>query len=98
MNLLLLKQLSFSIQKNVKGVGVAAVMAVALLGGGNASAQALSGTYTICASGCSYSTIGAAVTDLKSKGISAAVTFNIGAGNWNEGISFTSGVTGSSAA
>ncbi|MDQ3073132.1 MAG: right-handed parallel beta-helix repeat-containing protein, partial [Bacteroidota bacterium] len=53
-----------------------------------ASAQALSGTYTICASGCSYSTIGAARTALQNNGVSGPVVFNVASGNYNESVTF----------
>jgi PKD repeat protein len=59
--------------------------AVLLLSGGVAKAQ-LSGTYTICSSGCDYSTIQAAANDLKSKGISASVTMQIKTGSYKEAV------------
>jgi hypothetical protein len=57
----------------------------------------LSGTYTICPSGCNYSTIGAAITDLNNKGISASVTFNVSAATYSESPSFSQAITGASA-
>lgn len=46
--------------------------------------KGLSGTYTICSSGCDYSTFRAAFHDLESKGVSGPVTFNISAGVYPE--------------
>ena len=43
-------------------------------------AQPMSGTYTVCASGCDYSTVGDAATALNTNGVSGAVTINIAAG------------------
>src|SRR5690349_4960605 len=65
-----------------------------LLFTGVAKAQ-LSGTYTICASGCDYSTIQAAATDLSKKGISGSVTMQIKPGTYNEAVvvNAISGVT-----
>jgi hypothetical protein len=57
----------------------------------------LSGTYTVCSSGCNYSSIGAAITDLKNKGISAAVTFNVSAGTYAENPTVNQAITGASA-
>jgi PKD repeat protein len=56
----------------------------------------LSGTYTVCASGCNYSTIGAAISDLKSLGISSSVIFNVSAGTYSENPSITKNITGAS--
>src|ERR1051325_4220988 len=50
---------------------------------GSAQAQ-LSGTYTICSSGCDYSKISDAASDLNSKGVSGPVTFNISAGTYSD--------------
>ena len=47
-----------------------------------ASAQALSGTKTICASGCDYSSVAAAATALNSNGVNGPVIFNIAAGTY----------------
>jgi len=56
----------------------------------------LSGSYSVCSgTGCNYSSIGAAVSDLVSKGISGAVTFNVGAGTYIEYITIPA-ITGSS--
>jgi PKD repeat protein len=57
----------------------------------------LSGSYTVCASGCNYSSISAAITDLKSKGISTAVTFNVAYGTYSENPSINGNITGASA-
>src|SRR6185437_14374496 len=46
----------------------------------------LSGTYTICASGCDYSTFSDAVNDLNNNGVSGPVTFNADTGSYNESI------------
>jgi hypothetical protein len=44
-------------------------------------AQALTGTKTVCASGCDYATLTLAVTDLNTNGVgSGGVTFNVSAG------------------
>jgi PKD repeat protein len=51
-----------------------------------ASAQ-LSGTYTVCALGCNYSTIQKAADDLKSQGISGSVIISIKAGTYLEQVS-----------
>lgn len=59
-----------------------AVMLLLGLSPGWVKAAALSGTYTICKSGCSYSSITAAVADLNANGVSSAVTFNISAGTY----------------
>jgi hypothetical protein len=40
-------------------------------------AGALSGTYTVCSSGCNYSSLKAAVADLTANGVSGAVTFTL---------------------
>jgi PKD repeat protein len=44
----------------------------------------LSGTYTVCASGCDYSSIQAAATALSSTGVKGAVTMEIKPGNYQE--------------
>src|SRR5438105_14189078 len=62
---------------------------------GSANAQ-LSGTYTICSSGCNYSSISAAVSALNSNGVSGPVTFNIGSGTYNETLYLSSGISGAS--
>lgn len=49
----------------------------------SASAQ-LSGTYTVCPSGCNFSTIQAAADALKSQGISSSVIISIQPGIYNE--------------
>jgi len=64
--------------------------------GNSAKAQALSGNYTICSSGCSYSSISAAIDALNDNGISSAVTFTIVAGNYNENM-YIDAVVGTSA-
>ena len=46
----------------------------------------LSGSYTIGATGASYSSFSAAVSDLTSKGVSGAVTFNVAPGTYTEAI------------
>ncbi|MGZ8506278.1 MAG: immunoglobulin-like domain-containing protein, partial [Bacteroidia bacterium] len=56
----------------------------------------LSGTKTVCSSGCDYSNITNAVNDLKSKGINGATTISIAKGSYNESISI-SGISGLSA-
>ena len=62
----------------------------------NAYSAAMSGTYSICASSCSYSSIGAAVSDLTSYGVSGAVKFNIYGGSYKESIT-VGAITGASA-
>src|SRR5437016_6118929 len=56
----------------------------------------LSGTYTICSSGCNYSSIGAAVTALNTSGINSTVTFKVSSGTYNESVTVNP-VTGASA-
>src|SRR5688500_13624186 len=55
----------------------------------------MSGTYTVCASGCNYSTITAAVSALKSSGVNGKTTIEVKAGSYNESVSI-SGITGNS--
>jgi PKD repeat protein len=43
----------------------------------------LSGTYTVCASGCDYASPSAAISALNSNGVSGPVTFNISAGTYS---------------
>src|SRR5690349_13013619 len=62
---------------------------------GSAKAQ-LSGTYTICSSGCNYAKFSTAVADLNSQGISGPVIFNVSAGTYNDYFTLNS-VTGASA-
>ncbi|MGZ5243713.1 MAG: immunoglobulin-like domain-containing protein, partial [Bacteroidia bacterium] len=57
--------------------------AAALLFSPVAQAQ-ISGTKTVCASGCDYSTINAAITALKSNGINGKTTIRIKPGAYNE--------------
>src|SRR5690348_3383165 len=59
-------------------------------------AGAMSGTYTVCSSGCNYATIKAAVTDLYANGISASVTFQLSKQDYNEPIRLNASVTGAS--
>jgi parallel beta-helix repeat protein len=66
-----------------------------LLAPGIAQAQ-LSGTYTICDSGCDYSTIQAAADDLKTNGVSGPVTMQIQPGDYNEDVT-VGAITGVSA-
>jgi hypothetical protein len=66
------------------------------LGAQSAKAGAMSGTYTICSSGCNYSTIAAAVADLKANGISASVTFKLSGQDYNEPIRLNFAITGAS--
>jgi PKD repeat protein len=76
--------------------GVLAVFLLSsLLWTTGAKAQ-LSGTYTICPSGCNYSTIGSAITDLVNKGISASVTFNVSAATYSESPSINQAISGAS--
>jgi len=56
----------------------------------------LSGTYTINGSGGNYTSIGAAVNDLLSKGVSGPVVFNVAAGTYTE-TAYFSAFSGSSA-
>src|SRR5512135_1107775 len=53
---------------------------------GSVFAQPLSGTYTIGGASPSYASFGAAVSDLISRGVSGAVTFNVRAGTYTEHI------------
>src|SRR5690349_4447066 len=52
-------------------------------------AQPISGTKTVCTSSCDYTTLTAAIADIKAKGVSGPVTVSIAAGNYN----LTTGVT-----
>jgi hypothetical protein len=56
----------------------------------------LSGTYTVCASGCDYNTIQKAADDLKSQGISNSVVISIKPGFYNESV-LIGKITGTSA-
>jgi PKD repeat protein len=56
----------------------------------------MSGTYTVCSSGCNYTTISGVVGDLTSKGVKGKVTVNIAAGKYNDQIYFSSSVSGAS--
>jgi hypothetical protein len=56
----------------------------------------MSGSYTICSSGCNYSTFNAAVADLNSQGVSGPVTFNVSAETFNESV-YINPVSGASA-
>jgi pectin methylesterase-like acyl-CoA thioesterase len=69
-----------------------ALVAGALLLSPAAQAQ-ISGTKTVCSSGCDYSTIAGAAADLASKGINGATTISIAKGSYNESVSF-SGISG----
>ena len=66
----------------------------ALLSIGSVSGTAMSGTYTVCNSACSYSTINGALSALKSNGVSGPVIISIASGKWNETLSITSSITG----
>ena len=45
-------------------------------------AQPMNGTYTVCASGCNFSSIAQAANALNTNGVSGAVTIDIGAGTY----------------
>jgi PKD repeat protein len=77
--------------------GTLAVFLLSFLLWTTESKAQLSGTYTICPSGCNYSSIGAAITDLKNKGISASVTFNVSAATYSENPTITQTISGASA-
>jgi PKD repeat protein len=72
------------------GIAIAAL----LLSSGAAYAQ-LSGTYTICSSGCDYATVQDAADDLMNNGVSGAVTMQISTGQYNEAVylGYVSGVS-----
>lgn len=53
----------------------------------------ISGTKTVCATGCDYNTISKAVADLKANGINGKTTVEIDTGQYNESISIT-GISG----
>jgi PKD repeat protein len=57
----------------------------------------LSGTYTVCASGCDYTSPSAAISALNSQGVSGPVTFNVSAGTYSTGAASLYGITGASA-
>ena len=67
-----------------------------MFGSSRLSAQTMSGTYTVCSTGCNYNTIDAALADLKAKGVSGAVTINIAAGTYTETLAVTA-IPGASA-
>jgi hypothetical protein len=48
----------------------------------------LSGTYTVCSSGCDYATLTAAVADYNSKGVSGPVTFSLADYTYTDAASF----------
>lgn len=50
----------------------------------------LSGTYTVCSTGCNYNTIQKAANDLQAKGINGPVTIEIKPGNYNEKVAVDS--------
>jgi PKD repeat protein len=60
-------------------------------------AAALSGTYTVCSSGCDYSSPATAASALYSQGVSGPVTFNISAGTYTSQVSLGSSISGASA-
>ncbi|RYZ99876.1 MAG: DUF5011 domain-containing protein [Sphingobacteriaceae bacterium] len=70
-------------------------VALALLFTTAAQAQ-ISGTKTVCASGCDYTTIAKALSDLKLKGINGKTTIEIATGSYNEQFSIN-GISGVSA-
>lgn len=78
-------------KRRIHGMRLMALLLV-VLSSFTAQAQ-LSGTYTICASGCNYSSIGAAVTALQNNGVSGAVTMQIKPGDYHESVSIT-GISG----
>ncbi len=45
--------------------------------------QPMNGTYTICPSGCNYSSVTAAASALTSRGVNGPVIFNVGAGTYS---------------
>jgi pectin methylesterase-like acyl-CoA thioesterase len=61
---------------------MAAIAALVLLSVAGVRANPLSGTYTVCSSGCDYSTIQDAVNDLNYNGVSGPVTIDIAAGTY----------------
>ena len=71
-------------------------LALFLFASAGLMAQPMSGTYTVCASGCNYSTLGAAATALNTNGINGAVMINIAAGSHSGALTLNN-ITGSSA-
>ena len=55
---------------------------------------AMSGTYSVCGSSCGFSTINAALSALKSNGVSGPVIISIASGKWSETLSITSAISG----
>lgn len=53
----------------------------------------ISGTKTVCTTGCDYSTITSAVSDLRAKGVNGKTTIEIAKGSYNEQFSIT-GISG----
>ena len=63
-----------------------AVLVICILFSINTARAQLSGSYTIAPVGGSYSSFNAAVSDLTTKGVSGAVTFNVAPGTYTESI------------
>lgn len=89
------KSLKSWIAKCSSGKSLLMSIAFAVLFSFGAKSAAMSGTYTICASGCNYASFTDAVSALSSNGVNAAVTFNVSTGNYNEAITVGS-ITGAS--
>ena len=53
----------------------------------------LNGSYTICPSGCDYTTISAAASAVQTQGVNGPVVFNIAAGTFNENLFFNRSTT-----
>lgn len=84
-----------SCARSLQNLGLGLLILLGLLANTRLSAAGLSGTYTICASGCDYSGFSSAFADLNSKGVSGPVTFNVSAGTYT-GSATLNAVSGSS--
>ena len=79
--------------KGLPRVSCLFVFVLALLAYAPVAKAQLNGTYTICpasAGTCNYTSIGSAINDLNSVGVSGPVVFNIYGGNYNEYLTMNS--------
>ncbi len=90
MNSFLLRSHKLNLTKCGVGKTTLMTMVFALFLAFGSKGAALSGTYTICGSGCSYSSFASAASALSSNGVNGAVTFNVATGSYNEAISISS--------
>ena len=93
-NNVLSKMIRIRALSGIRGV-LAAMLLSSLLWTTGAGGAAMSGTYTIGSSG-NYTTIGKAVADLVTNGVSGAVLFNVSAATYSEAVNIQ-GIVGASA-